>query len=173
MDASTNQAFVCDQYWADLMKSQPYTNISSSYRTAYQPDAVWHPNDYPADSIAGSLRKAIISLHQLANNAITDGYTIVMAHGGTQLTHAAFYALAKLSGRPLTVFAQVIFLRSNPPFRVLRISSFALQQTPYYYLIPDFANLNPGSSKFNSSLRLLDPLDNILEVITSPNNPDG
>jgi len=46
-------------------------------------------------------------------------------------------------------------------------------QTPYYYLSPEFANLNPSISFFNASYELSDLEDNILEVVIAPNNPDG
>jgi len=83
LDASTNQAYVYEEYWDIVKNESPWCNISSTYRTSYQDDPVWHPNNLPTTGIGAELYKAIILLHYLVNNAITDDYYVVLGAGGT------------------------------------------------------------------------------------------
>jgi len=91
-----------------------------------------------------------MDLHATTGNAITDGYTIVIGHGATQLINAATYAVSQVLGKQISVFAQ----------------------TPYFAQYRQFAEFNPAISVWNASYEMSDQ-SSILEFVTNPNNPDG
>ena len=104
-------------------------------------------------SLLPQLEASIRELHALVGNALTDGRHIVIGVGSTELIHAAIYALANESAR-----------------------SAVWSDTPYYS-----GYVNPARF-FRTSL--YDWLDSatppaataarpVIELVTSPNNPDG
>ncbi|KAA8540784.1 hypothetical protein F0562_024297 [Nyssa sinensis] len=97
--------------------------------------------------------EAVIRLHKLVGNAITDGRHIVVGTGSTQLIQAALYALSPdNASEPMSVVSAAPFFSSYP-------------------LIVDF--LKSGLYKWEGDARDFTKEGPYIELITSPNNPDG
>ena len=109
------------------------------------------PEPMEAVGVDKYLRESIINIHKFANNAETEGYYIVYGQGGTQLINAAAYALAYIAEKQLPVFAQV----------------------PYYGQYKAWAEFNSLNNYWNSSLNQIEHENEIIEFVTTPNNPDG
>ncbi|KAI5019212.1 hypothetical protein ZWY2020_044100 [Hordeum vulgare] len=91
-------------------------------------------------------------LHRLVGNAAAEGYHVLVGTGSMQLFQAALYALA-------------------PPTADMPVSVVSL--TPLYSsypLVTDF--LNSGLYRWAGDANTFDG-DDYIEVICSPNNPDG
>ncbi|KAH9327143.1 hypothetical protein KI387_007321, partial [Taxus chinensis] len=101
------------------------------------------------------LAKEIRSLHSLVGNAVTEGRNIVIGTGSTQLFQAALYALSGPG-------------RSKP--------TKVVSATPYYssypvvtdYLKSEMYRWAGDALKYK---QIAD--DDYIELVTSPNNPDG
>ncbi|KAL3642326.1 Tryptophan aminotransferase-related protein 2 [Castilleja foliolosa] len=97
---------------------------------------------------------AVIRLHKLVGNAVTDERYIVVGTGATQLFQAVLYAVApRNASEPINVVSAAPFYTS-------------------YKLITDY--LKSGLYKWGGDARIFEN-DNkpYIEVVTSPNNPDG
>ncbi|KAI3850220.1 hypothetical protein MKW92_031000 [Papaver armeniacum] len=99
---------------------------------------------------AGEVRR----LHKLVGNANTDDRHIVVGTGSTQLYMAALYALAPTdtSKQPISVVSAAPFYSSYP-------------------LMTDF--LKSGLYKWGGDAYTFNREEPYIELITSPNNPDG
>ncbi|XP_042493114.1 tryptophan aminotransferase-related protein 3-like [Macadamia integrifolia] len=124
--------------------------------------AGWHRMSYRMDdtgsSISVELTKIIFQLHAMVGNAVTEGRFIVFGTGSTQLLHAAVYALSQQgSTSPAHVVATIPFY---PVYEL---------QTELFNSV-DFKFQGDTSLWKNSSSA---STRNIIEFVTSPNNPDG
>ncbi|KAJ7953573.1 Tryptophan aminotransferase-related protein [Quillaja saponaria] len=100
------------------------------------------------------LRDAIERLHRVVGNAVTDGKYIVVGTGSTQLFQAALFALSSPdNAQPLSVVAAA----------------------PYYSEYPEEVDyLRSGLYKWAGDAHVFDKDGGAyIEVVTSPNNPDG
>ncbi|WOK97970.1 tryptophan aminotransferase-related protein 3 [Canna indica] len=124
----------------------------------------WHRMSYITNGqsnsfISDELDKNIRLLHQVVGNAIVDDKLIILGAGSSQLINALVYALSSSSSNansssPALVVASIPYY----PFYKAQTTLF---QTRHYAWEGDASNL------VNSSA------DNIIEFVTSPNNPDG
>ncbi|XP_066363523.1 tryptophan aminotransferase-related protein 1-like [Miscanthus floridulus] len=91
-------------------------------------------------------------LHRLVGNAMVDGYHVLVGTGSTQLFQAVLYALSPASdGTPMNV----------------------VSPAPYYSSYPSVTNfLNSGLYRWGGDANTFDG-DTCIELICSPNNPDG
>ncbi|KAI8543741.1 hypothetical protein RHMOL_Rhmol08G0241800 [Rhododendron molle] len=97
--------------------------------------------------------KAVIRLHKLVGNAITEGRHIVVGTGSTQLYQAALYALCPPdASEPMSVVSAAPFYSSYP-------------------LMTDF--LKSGLFKWAGDALKFSQDRPYIELVTSPNNPDG
>ncbi|KAL6559376.1 hypothetical protein OROGR_004493 [Orobanche gracilis] len=97
---------------------------------------------------------AVIRLHKLVGNAVTDNRYIVVGTGSTQLFQAVLYAVTQTdASEPISVVSAAPFYSSYP-------------------LITDF--LKSGLYKWGGNAHKFKK-DNkpYIELVTSPNNPDG
>ncbi|KAM0920749.1 hypothetical protein ACQ4PT_007314 [Festuca glaucescens] len=94
-------------------------------------------------------------LHRLVGNAaVDDGYHLVVGTGATQLFQAAMYALSPAGAdRPVGVVSPAPYYSSYPPQTDLLLSG-------YYRWAGDANALDGGN-------------DGHIELVCSPNNPDG
>ncbi|KAF5178648.1 Tryptophan aminotransferase-related protein, partial [Thalictrum thalictroides] len=93
-------------------------------------------------------------LHNVVGNAVTEGRYIIVGTGSTQLFQAALYALYSpgASSEPLNVVSAV----------------------PYYSCYPTITDfLKSGLHKWAGDAWTYDKEEPYIEVVTSPNNPDG
>ncbi|XP_008239306.1 PREDICTED: tryptophan aminotransferase-related protein 2 [Prunus mume] len=97
--------------------------------------------------------KQVVRLHNLVGNAVTEGRQIVVGTGSSQLFLAALYALApKDASEPISVISAAPFYSSYP------------SMTDY---------LKSGLYKWAGDARSFDKEGPYIELVTSPNNPDG
>ncbi|KAB1221453.1 Tryptophan aminotransferase-related protein 2 [Morella rubra] len=92
-------------------------------------------------------------LHKVVGNAVTEGRHIVVGTGSSQLFLAALYALSPQDAHvPISVVAQV----------------------PYYSVYPILTDLlKPGLFKWAGDAQIFNKERTYIELVTSPNNPDG
>ncbi|PSS07755.1 Tryptophan aminotransferase-related protein [Actinidia chinensis var. chinensis] len=97
--------------------------------------------------------KAVVRLHKLVGNAITEDRYIVVGTGSTQLFQAALYALCPPNAsEPMNVVSAAPFYSSYP-------------------LMTDF--LKSGLYKWGGDAHKFSTDGPYIELVTSPNNPDG
>ncbi|XP_054822968.1 L-tryptophan--pyruvate aminotransferase 1-like [Prosopis cineraria] len=100
------------------------------------------------------LRDVIKRLHALVGNAETQDGHIVIGNGSTQLFHASLFALSSSSNSP-------------NPINVVAAS-------PYYSGYPDETDIVCSSLyKWSGDAKVYDKNEEYIEIVTSPNNPDG
>ncbi|KAL9684097.1 hypothetical protein QQ045_021529 [Rhodiola kirilowii] len=97
--------------------------------------------------------KQVVRIHQVVGNAVTENRYIVVGTGSSQLYQAALYALAT-AGHP-------------DPMDVVSVAPFYSS----YPLMTDF--LKSGLYKWAGDANLYDKDGPYIELVTSPNNPDG
>ncbi|XP_068308599.1 tryptophan aminotransferase-related protein 2-like [Pyrus communis] len=97
--------------------------------------------------------KQVVRLHNVVGNAVTDGRQIVVGTGSSQLFLAALYALAPKDGsEPMSV----------------------VSAAPYYSSYPSMTDcLKSGLYKWAGDARSFNKEVPYIELVTSPNNPDG
>ncbi|KAA8537959.1 hypothetical protein F0562_027461 [Nyssa sinensis] len=123
--------------------------------------AGWHRMSYRFSDlsfISQELEKHIRKVHAIAKNAVTEGKYIVFGGGSTQVLNAAVYALSQQnSSSPAKVFASI------PYYPIYK------SQTDFFRSV-DFEFEGDTSLLDNSTS---DDPTNVIEFVTSPNNPDG
>ncbi|XP_009767595.1 tryptophan aminotransferase-related protein 4-like [Nicotiana sylvestris] len=126
--------------------------------------AGWHRMSYffPNQSyISKELEKNIRKIHAIAKNAITDGRYIVFGVGSTQLLNAAVHALSMESS-------------SSSPFTTKVVANKIPYYSPYKFQTEFFQTLHYEFEGDSSMLKNKSDFGgNVIEFVTSPNNPDG
>ncbi|KAG6589430.1 Tryptophan aminotransferase-related protein 2, partial [Cucurbita argyrosperma subsp. sororia] len=99
------------------------------------------------------LATQIVRLHKVAGNAVTEGRHIVVGTGSSQLFLAALYALSPQdSSNPISV----------------------VSTAPYYSSYPLMTDcVKSGLHKWAGDAKQFDKDEPYIELVTSPNNPDG
>ncbi|XP_060170836.1 tryptophan aminotransferase-related protein 4-like [Lycium barbarum] len=126
----------------------------------------WHRMSYffPNQShISKELDRNIRKIHAIAKNAITNGRYIVFGVGSTQLLHAAVHALSIDNSTSSSPYLATKVVANKIPY----YSPYKFQteyfQTHHYEFEGDSSMLKNKS----------DFAGNVIEYVTSPNNPDG
>ncbi|URD94946.1 tryptophan aminotransferase-related protein 4-like [Musa troglodytarum] len=122
----------------------------------------WHRMTYSTngkDYISIELEKHIRILHQAVGNAVTDGKFIVFGSGSAQLINALVYALSpsNASSSPASVVASAPYY----PFYKKQTNLFETREYGWGGTTATWANASVSSAT------------NVIEFVTSPNNPDG
>ncbi|XP_047966001.1 tryptophan aminotransferase-related protein 1-like [Salvia hispanica] len=100
------------------------------------------------------LEHEIKNLHNLVGNAVVEGRHIVVGNGSSQLIQAALYALAE----PL-----------DPPSPISVVSA-----APFYSCYPQIADcMRSRLFKWGGDAHAYNDDKAYIEMVTSPNNPDG
>ncbi|CAH1417245.1 unnamed protein product [Lactuca virosa] len=98
------------------------------------------------------LEESIKSLHGAVGNAVTDGYSIVVGTGSSQLLQAVLYAVS-----------------CDQPNQINVVSP-----APYYSSYPEIIDLvRSGLYKWGGDAHGFDKDEPFIELVTSPNNPNG
>ncbi|XP_071736432.1 tryptophan aminotransferase-related protein 4-like [Rutidosis leptorrhynchoides] len=115
---------------------------------------------YADDSfISVELEKYVRKLHSIVGNAITEGRYIVFGVGSSQLLSAAVYALSsKNSSSPSNVLASI-------PFYPVYKGQTVLFNSQNFQFKGDTKSWQMNNNSTNNN--------DVIEFITSPNNPDG
>ena len=145
VDSNGGSPYMFESYWVD--HPEPALTVLPSYHLGY-------------GSRVPRLEGAIRELHALVGNAVTDGKHIVIGVGSTELISAAMYALSE-SIREGTGTDAEAAVWSAAPFYSGYVSPARFFHTR------DFAWLESDTTPVASGARP------VLELITSPNNPDG
>jgi len=133
--AMTGNPEMFQEYWTAHPSAS--ADILPNYRTTYRISSA------PLNAVQDTIRQ----LHTMIGNAVVEGKTIVCGYGGTQLLHAAFYAVNAVKPG-LSVFSQ----------------------TPYYSY-SEIIELNARYGNWNYSYD--QNASQVFEIVTTPNNPDG
>lgn len=97
--------------------------------------------------------KEVVRLHNIVGNAITEGQHIVVGTGSTQLFQAALYALSSYGAN------EPISIVSATPYYSFYRQVVEYMKSGLYQWVGDAASFNEDKP--------------YIELITSPNNPDG
>lgn len=97
--------------------------------------------------------KEVVRLHKVVGNAITENHHIVVGTGSTQLFQAALYALSSQDAlEPISV----------------------VSAAPYYSSYPSITDcVKSGLYKWAGDAKRFNKDGPYIELVTSPNNPDG
>nr|XP_028965220.1 tryptophan aminotransferase-related protein 4-like isoform X2 [Malus domestica] len=124
--------------------------------------AGWHRMSYvfPDQSrISAELERHIREIHTIVGNAVTEGRYIVFGAGSTQLLNAAVNALSTSNN-----------FNSSPSSVVASIPYYSLyQMQTEFFRSMDYMFQGDAALLQNTS----DATKNVVEFVTSPNNPDG
>ncbi|KAJ3704735.1 hypothetical protein LUZ61_008440 [Rhynchospora tenuis] len=95
----------------------------------------------------------VLRLHKIVNNAATNGRHIIVGVGSTQMIHATLHALGAIKDRhPVNV----------------------VSAAPYYSMYPGIVDLmKSGLYHWAGDAAAFRGDDNFIELVCSPNNPDG
>ncbi|KAL3504590.1 hypothetical protein ACH5RR_034431 [Cinchona calisaya] len=122
--------------------------VAGWHRMSY----IFNDHTYISQVLVNHIRK----VHAIAKNAVTDGKYIVFGAGSTQLINAAVFALSsENSSYPTSVVA-------TTPYYPLYKSQTDYFETSHFEFDGD-------TSLFKNNSEGLD----VIEFVTSPNNPDG
>nr|AIN44207.1 TAR1 [Rosa hybrid cultivar] len=119
----------------------------------------WHSMSYFSDVknlcwfLEPEFAKQVFRLHRVVGNAVTEGRHIVVGTGSSQLILAALFALSPKDGsEPMSV----------------------VSTAPYYSSYPVMSNhLKSGLYVWAGDTRSFNKEGPYIELVTSPNNPDG
>ncbi|XP_047956048.1 tryptophan aminotransferase-related protein 3-like [Salvia hispanica] len=146
-DADSGDPLFLEPFWMHHASSSAVL-ISGCHRMSYS---------FPGSTaISEVLDSHIRRLHHVAKNALTDGKYIVFGGGSTQLLNAAVYALSANLSSPASVVA------SAPFYPLYKTQTDFFQNKNYAF--KGEASLMSNASYANT---------NVIEFVTSPNNPDG
>ncbi|CAA7045199.1 unnamed protein product [Microthlaspi erraticum] len=123
----------------------------------------WHRMSYlfqDGSYVSAELERIIRKLHKVVGNAVTDDRFIIFGTGATQLIAASVHALSQINS-------------SSSPLRLLA-------SIPYYNIYKDQAEFFDSTHlKFEGDASAWkkskgnDNITQVIEIVTSPNNPDG
>ncbi|KAL1540588.1 tryptophan aminotransferase-related protein 3-like [Salvia divinorum] len=146
-DADSGDPLFLENFWMHHASSSAVL-ISGWHRMSY---------NFPGlTAISEVLDSHIRHLHHVAKNALTEGKYIVFGGGSTQLLNAAVYALSANLSSPASVVAAV------PSYPLYKTQTDFFQNKNYAF--KGDASLMSNASYANT---------NVIEFVTSPNNPDG
>ncbi|XP_020868495.1 tryptophan aminotransferase-related protein 3 isoform X2 [Arabidopsis lyrata subsp. lyrata] len=125
----------------------------------------WHRMSYSYHGyglfVSAELERIIRKLHNVVGNAVTDNRFIIFGTGATQLLAASVHALSQTNSS------------SSSPSRLVT-------SVPYYNMNKDQAEFfNSADLKFEGDASAWkrsernDNMTQVIEIVTSPNNPDG
>ncbi|XP_054816269.1 tryptophan aminotransferase-related protein 4-like [Prosopis cineraria] len=127
----------------------------------------WHRMSYvfsDGSLISKELKKHIERVHSITGNAITQGKYIIFGAGATHLLHAAIHSLSSqdsASASPANVVASI-------PYYPVYKEQVEFFKSEDYKFTGDSAKRKEEDDGLNTSSSTL-----LIELVTSPNNPDG
>ncbi|KAK1371403.1 Tryptophan aminotransferase-related protein 4 [Heracleum sosnowskyi] len=147
-DVNSGDPLFLEPFWMQNAASSALV-VSGWHRMSYQ------FGDHTATS--QELEKSIRKLHSIVGNAVTEGKYIVFGTGSTQLLNAAVLALSQdNSSTPSKVFVSIPFYP-------------AYEEQTEFFATEDYEFYGDTSLYKNNSDDTMD----MIEFVTSPNNPDG
>ncbi|XP_039117198.1 tryptophan aminotransferase-related protein 3-like [Dioscorea cayenensis subsp. rotundata] len=132
--------------------------------------AGWHRMGYDATGenfISVELEQHIRKLHRIVGNAVVDDRFIIFGAGSTQLLYALVHALSPHnSSSPASVVASIPYY----PVYKMQVDLFNSKLAEWRGVTSSWVNESISSSSSSSSDG---SMNNFIEFVTSPNNPDG
>eukprot|EP01083_Nonionella_stella_P039481 107364_1 len=153
LSAASGQPFLLSEYWTKQRQDNkiPSLSIPIDWRMPYDRELIGPFHETAKDGLASELSQIIRRIHAKYNNVNITNTSLIFGQGASQLTTAAFYAYSRLKGKKITAFAA----------------------NPYYFGYDEICYaVGEYQCQFNASLDLKHE-DNIVEIVTFPNNPDG
>ncbi|ESQ33397.1 hypothetical protein EUTSA_v10007588mg [Eutrema salsugineum] len=154
VDANSGDPLFLEPFW--MQKSEGSAVVESG----------WHMMSYSyyayGSFVSQELEKVIRKLHNVVGNAVTDNRFVIFGNGATQLIAASVHALSRTNSSSSSSPARL--LASVPFYNMYK------NQADFFYS----ANVKFGGDA--SALKESEDNDNVtqvIEVVTSPNNPDG
>ncbi|EOD06631.1 hypothetical protein EMIHUDRAFT_53100, partial [Emiliania huxleyi CCMP1516] len=141
--ANSGTPYLFEDYWLARPRSAPLS-VLPSYHIGY-------------DAHVPRLEAAIRSLHGLVGNAVTDGREVVVGIGSTELIAAALYALS-----PTQDEATASVWSRAPYYSGYKQSATFFRSAGFEWAADNASSPPPATAER--------PL---IELVTSPNNPDG
>lgn len=155
-DADSGDPLFLEPFWIQHPESSAVL-ISGWHRMSYS-------FTYDHSSISKELEIHIRRVHKNAKNAITKGKYILFGGGSTQLLGAAVYALSMNLSSPASVVA------ASPAYPLYKAQTDYFETKNFEYEGDAWQLIKNKSS--SSSSGYTDSM-NVIEFVTSPNNPDG
>ena len=175
VQANSGTPLIFEDYWVKHPEAR--ISIKSSFRIGYEPDAM------------PRLEEAIRSLHDLVGNAEHRGRDIVIGVGSTELIAAALYALAPDAQSPAVEqmprgagSASFFESSANGTSSSTGASGAAVRTAEVWSRKPYYSAYRSASRYFSSTRFAWNDsstpptgtaLAPVIELVTSPNNPDG
>nr|GEW27959.1 tryptophan aminotransferase-related protein 3-like [Tanacetum cinerariifolium] len=148
-DADSGDPIFFEPFWMQNAADSAVV-ISGWHRMSYR------YTDYTTMSI--ELEKYIRKMHSIVGNAVTEGRYLVFGIGSTQLLNAAVYALSsENSSTPSNVLASIPF------YPMYKAQTMFFNSENFQF---------EGDTNSWQSNNLTNNMD-VVEFVTSPNNPDG
>ncbi|XP_071713281.1 tryptophan aminotransferase-related protein 4-like [Rutidosis leptorrhynchoides] len=153
-DADSGDPIFLEPFWMEHA-TESAVMISGWHRMSYR------YVDYT--TMSSELEKYIRKMHAIVGNAITEGRYLVFGIGSSQLLNAAVYALSSdNSSSPSNVLATIPFYPMyNAQTVFFHSENFQFQGDSNTWILNNNNNNIPTNNK------------NVVEFVTSPNNPDG
>ncbi|KAK9862148.1 hypothetical protein WJX84_009171 [Apatococcus fuscideae] len=142
VDVESGSPLLFEDYWISHPEAE--VRVQASYHEGY-------------GTQLPQLERAIRAIHAQVGNAVTDGRSIVIGMGSSQILNAAFFALSNAS--------------RSPDVNITKVCS----EAPYY-------NAYKATSQYYGSMAFewsettdleASPDSPVIQVMTAPNNPDG
>ncbi|KAK4428364.1 Tryptophan aminotransferase-related protein 4 [Sesamum alatum] len=146
-DANSGDPLFLEPFWMQHATSSAVV-IAGWHRMSY----IFSDGSYISQELENHIRR----VHAIARNAITKGKYLIFGGGSTQLLAAAVYALSMNLSTPAEVVA------ATPAYPFYKTQTDFFQNMHFEY--DGDALLLKNSS---------DTTANVIEFVTSPNNPDG
>ncbi|XP_030504207.2 tryptophan aminotransferase-related protein 3-like [Cannabis sativa] len=125
--------------------------------------AGWHRMSYifnHSGSMSKQLEAQIHHIHDIVGNALTQGKYIIFGTGSTQLINAAIHALSPHNSSSPSIVVPLI-----PYYPLYKQQTEFFQEVEYKF--------EEDASLWMKKMNNCSNDDNIIEIVTSPNNPDG
>ncbi|EOA36425.1 hypothetical protein CARUB_v10010953mg [Capsella rubella] len=124
----------------------------------------WHRMSYSYQDktfLSRELEKVIRKLHIVVGNAVTDNRFVIFGCGSTQLLAAAVHALSLTNSSV-----------SSPARLLTSIPYYAMYKDQAEFFDSEHLKFEGDASAWKQSERN-DNMTQVIEIVTSPNNPDG
>ncbi|XP_062097799.1 tryptophan aminotransferase-related protein 3-like [Humulus lupulus] len=128
--------------------------------------AGWHRMSYTFNQssfMSKQLEARIRQMHAIVGNAVTEGKYIIFGTGSSQLVNAAIHALSPHNSSSPSIVVPLI-----PYYPLYKLQTEYFQEVDYKFEEDESLWMNKMNSYSNDNTTTT-----LIEIVTSPNNPDG
>ncbi|CAH2035248.1 unnamed protein product [Thlaspi arvense] len=152
VDANSGDPLFLEPFW--MRKAEKSSVLVSG----------WHRMSYlyqDGTYVSEELEKVIRKLHSVVGNAVTDNRFVIFGSGSTQLLAAAAHALSLTNSS-----------YSSPTRLLASVPFYAMYKEQAEFFNSRYLKFEGDASVWKKS-KGNDNITQVIEVVTSPNNPDG